>query len=116
LRYFVNLQAALNALSDEVTDFRTNTAPNSLRATKTRNASSGLKDPDWQPFLLTYSGDVDGVIRVKVAEAERNASGRRGVRPTKAITAAGAFVADDADLVRQPLLYLKQRGIGFKGS
>jgi AAA domain, putative AbiEii toxin, Type IV TA system len=107
LRYFVNLEAALNAVSDEVADFRTNTAPNSLRAMKSRNLSSGLKDPDWQPFLLTYSGDVDGVIRVKVAEAERNASGWRGIKPTKAVTPAGAFVADDADLARQPLAVLE---------
>jgi AAA domain, putative AbiEii toxin, Type IV TA system len=107
LRYFVNLQTALTAVNDEVADFRTNTAPNSLRAMKTRNVSSGLKEPDWQPFLLTYSGDVDGVLRVKVAEAEKNASGWRGVKPTRAVTPAGAFVADDADLARQPLAVLE---------
>jgi uncharacterized protein with gpF-like domain len=117
LRFFVNRHAALTAVRDEVSDFRTNVAPNTLRGMKTRNASSGFEEKDWQPFLLNYSGDVDGVIRPKAAAAEKSANSWRGVKPTAAVTVDGAFIADDADLERQPLAVLEaERKSGFRNS
>lgn len=107
LRFFVNRQAALSKVGDEVANFRINLAPSSLRDMKVRNATAGLDDKDWAAFLRSYSGDVDFVVRTKAATAERNANSWRGTKPTVALTAQGAFIADDADLTRQPLAVLE---------
>lgn len=107
LRFFANRQAALNAVKDEVGNLRTNIAPSTLRAMKTRNANAGLEEDDWRPFLLAYSGDVDGVLDAKDAKAEAQAKTWRGAMPASGVTPQGAFVADDAELERQPLAILE---------
>jgi hypothetical protein len=107
LRFFVNQHAAVTAVRDEVADFKANVAPNTLRAMKTRNTSSGFEEKDWQHFLLKYSGDVDSVIGTKAASAKKSANDWRGVKPTTGVAVDGAFVAVDADFERLPLAVLE---------
>lgn len=107
LRWFVNRQQALSAVNNEVINFRTNEAPNTLRGMKARNKSSGLTDENWTPFLQTYSGDVDGIVKAKLDEAERSANSWRGVKPNKPVTEDGAFIAQTTDLSTVPLAVLE---------
>lgn len=78
VRWFVNREAALLKLRDEVIDLRTNRAPATLRVTKERHQAARIKDPEWGPFLLNYEGDVDAFIEAQVADAKSGAAGWRG--------------------------------------
>jgi energy-coupling factor transporter ATP-binding protein EcfA2 len=107
LRFYVNRQQALSAVNNEVANFRTNEAPSSLRTMKSRNKSSGLTEENWRPFLQSYSGDVDGVIKASLGEAEKSANGWRGTKPTKAVGEDGAFILPDSDLSKISLAVLE---------
>lgn len=101
VRWFVNREAALLKLRDEVTDLRTNRAPATLRVTKERHQAARIKDPEWGPFLLNYEGDVDAFIEAQVADAKSGAEGWRGRPISPPADPTTALVADDVDLAQQ---------------
>ena len=107
IRFYTNQIATLKGIKGEVADFRQNRAPAELRAMKEKNNLSGLKPPDWEQFLLTYSGDVDDLVEARAAEAERRVNQCKGIATTKPIDDSGAFIREDADLEKTPLAALQ---------
>lgn len=100
VRWFVNREAALLTLRDEVGDLRANRAPATLRATKERHRASRIKEKDWAAFLLDYEGDVDAFIDAQIEKAKAGAAGWRGKPVPPPSDPAAPLVADDADLVK----------------
>ena len=107
IRFYANRQVALTGIKGEVQDFRQNRAPEALRNMKENNKQSGLKPPDWEQFLLTYSGDVDEMVNTQAAEAEKRAKQWKGSAPTAPIGGADAFISDSADLEKTALSVLE---------
>lgn len=101
VRWFVNREAALLKLRDEVTDLRTNRTPATLRATKDRHQAARIKDPEWGAFLLNYKGDVDTFITDEIAKAKSGAAGWRGRPVSPPAEPTTASLADDVDLTQQ---------------
>ena len=107
LRYFSAQEQSLLTLQDEVRDFRTHKAPQVLRRSKERHKSSGLKSEDWVPFLLDYSGNVDGSLQTHLANTRKSAKNYKGVPPALSSDPQVALIADDAQLENQPLALLE---------
>jgi hypothetical protein len=102
VRYFNNQEQDLLLVKDEVSDHRRNQAPETLRAARERLTASGLKPDQWSNFLLDFQGDVDAILTDGLKAAQKNAADWKGtVRTPQAPDQA--LIADDADLLRQPL-------------
>ena len=101
VRWFLNREAALLTLRDEVADLRGSRAPATLRATKARHLASHIADPDWAAFLLNYSGDVDALVAAEIGKAKAGATSWRGTSPAPNMDLAAPLVAEGADLTRQ---------------
>lgn len=64
IRYFANQQSAITGIKAEVQDLRQNRGPDTLRTMREQHQRARFEDDDWKRFLLTYTGDVDGYVRV----------------------------------------------------
>jgi ABC-type lipoprotein export system ATPase subunit len=106
VRYFSQQEQALHGVQDDVKNVRLNKAPEDLRGMKQKHTQAGLKPTDWEPFLIDFKGDVDKVISDNLDAAQKNVQGWKGVVPIPGIPGT-AFIADDADLNRQPLALLE---------
>lgn len=106
LRYFARQQAALGTLKDEVSDMRRNQAPEALRRSKERHSDSGLKDRQWDPFLLDYKGDVDALLASQAKNVGDSVASWKGTAPAKLEDPNAFYIRADADLERQPLALL----------
>lgn len=107
LRFFSTQEKTLLTLQDEVTNFRNYQAPEALRKSQERHRFSGFKSDDWGPFLLDYSGDVDGSLTKHLFRARDGAKEWKGSPPTPGTDAQAPLIADDAQLDRQPLALLE---------
>lgn len=107
LRFFSNQAQSLLAMKDEVADFRNNKAPEALRGAKERYASSGLKDEEWTPFLLDYSGDVDVVISEGLKRAKSSGDSWKGTTPASSPNPDTPLIDPEADLKKTPLALLE---------
>ncbi|MGO8041413.1 TrlF family AAA-like ATPase [Rhizobium johnstonii] len=105
LRFYAKQQAGLENLQSDVVDQRQNRAPQALRDLKVTHAASKLDDPDWERFMLNFTGDVDGAIKVKTVEANKDVAYWKGSAPT--LLGNGSYVADGADLTKLPLAVLE---------
>lgn len=94
---------ALRSLQNDVSDFRTNRAPMALRAAKQTFAGTHLKDDQWSAFHHTYSGDVDGTIVERLANAVHQVETWRGSQPPAKSDDNQPFLADDAVLKKASL-------------
>lgn len=106
LRSFANRQATLLGLKGEVSDVRRNQAPETLRKLKERNKPAGLKDDEWDRFLLTFAGDVDGSLRDQVASVEKALAGWKGKRPDVPAY-NGSYIKPETQLDKLPLAILE---------
>lgn len=97
VRFFANQENSLTALQDEVAAFRLNSAPDRLRQTKASFIAAHIDDSDWAAFLLDYQGDVDTALTAKIAKAQANAAGWRGVPPVPLTDPNLSYLADGAD-------------------
>src|SRR5207237_1333923 len=84
LRFFASKEQSLLAMKDEVSGLRTHGAPEALRKMTDRHGASALKQEEWQPFLLDYTGDVDSVITTHLESARRGATDWKGAPQTPA--------------------------------
>jgi hypothetical protein len=106
VRYFHNQEQELLTMQDEVANFRTTQAPETLRQIQQRHASSGLKGDDWAPFLVDYKGDVDKVIVERLTLARGNSAGWKGSSPA-APSLDVPLIPPDATLEQQTLALLE---------
>lgn len=107
LRYFANQKQSLESLDQEVRDHRTQRAPEALRQSKVRYQPSGIKEKEWERFLLEYKGDVDAAITAHKSENERRSKEWKGTPPPETSDPTVAIVGDEADLDKQPLALLE---------
>jgi energy-coupling factor transporter ATP-binding protein EcfA2 len=106
VRAFAAREQNLLSLKDEVGNFRAYQAPEALRRSQERYRAANLKDEDWNPFLLDYSGDVDTTLTTHLT------STRDGMKSWKGATLTSAdpnipLIPDDAELERQNLALLE---------
>lgn len=97
LRYFVNQRQSLLSLRRDVDDHRIRRAPEELRQLKERCKQTGVKDADWDRFLLEFKGDVDASIASYQAQNENDTKKWKGT-PLKEVDPNTALIADDAKL------------------
>jgi len=107
IRFYAAQQAALIGIKGEVVDFKQNRAPEVLRSMKEKNKSTGLKPPEWETFLLTYSGDVDTIVDAQLAETEKRSKQWKGVAPVAPTDPSVSFIADATELKSLPLAVLQ---------
>ncbi|MBS0195336.1 MAG: AAA family ATPase [Planctomycetes bacterium] len=107
LRYFANQKQSLLALKQDVQDHRTRRGPEALRQSKSRFQPSGLKDTDWERFLLDFKGDVDAAITAYQAQNEKDTTNWKGMPPVPNADQNVAIITDDAKLDEQPLAILE---------
>jgi energy-coupling factor transporter ATP-binding protein EcfA2 len=106
VRFFNLQEQQLLTLQDEVTDVRSNQAPETLRDLRERHAQSGIKkDEEWEPFTLDYKGDVDHILVERLGAAKRNAQGWKGAPhgPIAQGDLTKPLIPDGVDLTQQPL-------------
>jgi hypothetical protein len=107
VRYF-NLQAQqLLSLQDEVGDVRTNWAPEELRVISEKHVAAGLRGEDWTPFIMDYTGPVDDILTERLKKAQASTDSWKGKAPAPKTDPEVPYVADDAELPRQPLAVLE---------
>ena len=85
---------------------RRNQAPEALRRSKERHSDSGLKDGQWDPFLLDYKGDVDTLLTAQTKTVGDSVASWKGTAPAKLENPNLSYIRADADLERQPLAVL----------
>ena len=107
VRYLRAQERALLALRDEVTDVRTNKAPEQLRRTRERHSETQITPDDWEPFKLDYAGDVDEQIRKYLHQCRGAIRVWRGTTPRTQAQPDGSFVLKDAVLEKLPLATLE---------
>jgi energy-coupling factor transporter ATP-binding protein EcfA2 len=107
LRYFGRQEQALLTVKDEVSDMRRNQAPEALRRAKQKHISAGLKEEEWNPFLLDYKGDVDGLLTAHLKDAAANVRGWKGSAPNPQDDPNATYLAEEFQLDQQPLALLE---------
>jgi hypothetical protein len=98
LRFFSAQEQSLLALGDEVNNFRTHRAPETLRQMQERYKPSALKPDAWTPFLLDYTGDVDSSLTLHLARSRENAKAWKGTPPAPVTDLSFALIAEDRPL------------------
>ncbi|NTE90099.1 TrlF family AAA-like ATPase [Agrobacterium rubi] len=106
IRYFANQQASLTSIRDEVSDLRTNQAPEGLRSLKERHKAAHLNDDQWKSFLLNYDGDVDTVLADRQLAAEKSMASWKGSVPMLGPVEV-PYVAETANLDQTALAPLE---------
>jgi predicted ATPase len=107
LRIYGKQEQSLLAMKDEVSDMRRNQAPEALRRAKQKHTGAGLKEEEWNPFLLDYKGDVDALLDRHTKEVAESAKAWKGVEPKRQEDPNATYLADGYDLDQQPLLLLE---------
>lgn len=107
VRFATQREQQILTLQDEVSDFRTSVAPESLRDTKARNTAAGLKETQWDPFLTQFSGDVDKVLADHLKGTRDRATQLKGTAPAPASDNTKPLIAANAVLDQQPLALLE---------
>jgi energy-coupling factor transporter ATP-binding protein EcfA2 len=107
LRYFANQRQSLLSLKQDVDDHRARRAPEALRQSKLRYKATGVKDADWDRFLLEFKGDVDAAITAYQAQNAKDTKEWKGTPPRDDVDPNTALIAQDAELDQQPLALLE---------
>lgn len=115
LRFFSTQEQSLLALQDEVERLRKNEAPEMLRRSQERHAASRLKDDDWEPFRIDYTGDVDAQITAHLSGCRTAAKRWRGTEVAQPENSETALIDDDAKLDQQPLGLLEAETARLQG-
>lgn len=98
-------QQALLALQDDVADTRQNSAPAQLHQWQVEHAEAALMQDQWKLFLLTFSGDVDAILKAELDKAAREVDAIRGAAvphvSEEHLPTSQPLIADNADLTQQ---------------
>lgn len=93
-------------MQDEVRNMRDTKAPEMLRELQARHAGSGLRDAQWDEFLLVYKGDVDKALSRYTAWADQEIAKIIGVPPPPGDLNV-ALIGDGEDLAAIQLATIK---------
>ena len=97
----------LQALKDDVHDFRTRRGPAWLSKLKQERPDSGLSDSEWNDFNLTFTGPVDTHLEKRIPEAEVQIRSILGNPVTSGEDPNTPLILDDADLAQQSVSLLQ---------
>jgi ABC-type lipoprotein export system ATPase subunit len=107
LKYYANQRQSLLALKQAVTEHRTRTAPEALREAKLQYKGSGLKEADWEHFLLKYKGDVDAAIAAYQDQNQKQITAWKGTAPADDVDPDVPLIASEEKIDEQPLATLE---------
>ena len=107
IRYFSSQEQSLLSLQDEVSDLRTNQAPEMLRGTQERHSGSHLKPEDWASFQLDYTGDVDAQLSKYLQNCRKAAKLWKGTAPVAPCGDGGSYIPANTELQKLPLATLE---------
>lgn len=107
LRYFANQQKSLASLNNEVSDWRQNRGPETLRFLQEQHPNLGFGPSEWEGFLLNYIGNVDSTLETKAGVVGKDLRQWKGTSPANPVDESGAFVEESVDLERIPLATLE---------
>jgi len=97
----------LQALKDDVADFRTRRGPTWLANLKQERPDSGLTDTEWNDFNLTFIGPVDTHLEQRIPEAEARIKSILGTTELASDDANTPLILDDAELGQQSVSLLQ---------
>ena len=103
LRYFAAREQSLLSLQDEIGNFRASQAPETLRRTQERYRTADIEAPKWSPFLLDYTGDVDGSLAGHLEATRNGVKTWKGTRPAATDDVDVSHIPDEADVTKLPL-------------
>lgn len=106
VRYFSQREQSLLSIKDDVTNVRTNRAPEDLREMQERHIQAGIKEAEWPSFLTDFKGDVDKLVTDHLTSAQKNMQGWKGTTPPP-VTGGAAYIPDNAELQKLPLALLE---------
>lgn len=106
VRYFSQREQSLLAIEDDITNTRTNKAPEDLRVLEEKHIQAGIQTTEWPLFLTDFKGDVDKVVTDYLSEVQNIMQVWRGATPLSAGEGV-AYIADDVDLEKMPLALLE---------
>lgn len=103
--------SALGRLADDVADFRNRRSAEIVSEFRTRRAEAELSSEDWEQFRADFVGDVDYLIRTRLAEAKKALSALQGAADPEHPLDSGPqgenpLIPDLADLSSQTLFLL----------
>lgn len=86
------------ALQSYVTDFRDRIAPNELANLRHDNDRAGFAEAEWSRFLKMFSGDVDDLLAMRLAEKDEVLRVLKGAEVAERDATEEPYVPVDADL------------------
>ena len=107
LSYYNNQHQALLTLFDEVKYVRSEVAQEMLQNLRMKHDKSGLKDDDWNKFLMDYKGNVDEVLSEHINYANERSSIWKGKMPENPEKSGESYLRQDANYSEQPLTLLE---------
>jgi energy-coupling factor transporter ATP-binding protein EcfA2 len=103
LRSIAQREQSLLSMQDEVKSFRTFGAVETLRKMSERHRLSGLRNEQWNDFLLDYVGNVDTALDRHLTTARSNGAAWRGTQVQQPDSPNTPLFGDDIDIERIPL-------------
>jgi ABC-type lipoprotein export system ATPase subunit len=85
----------LQGLQREADLFRGTNANLRVGKLKTQFPDAGLSEPDWKRFVLNYAGDIDGLLKANLKDAENRIAALQGPSENEIVEAADAAKAPE---------------------
>lgn len=103
--------SSLGRLADDVADFRNRRSAEIVAEFRTRRAETELSQEDWEPFRVDFVGDVDSLIRTRLAAAKKSLTALQGAADPDNPLDTGPkgenpLIPDGADLSAKTLFLL----------
>ncbi|RIJ32763.1 TrlF family AAA-like ATPase [Henriciella mobilis] len=92
-------KSALHLLQADVREHRDTTAPAYVRRLTRERADAGLEQDEWKLFLTDFAGDVDALLKARLATVEAEIKRLSGAAPVQAVDESGEVAPSDISLL-----------------
>ncbi|NQE47517.1 TrlF family AAA-like ATPase [Herbaspirillum rubrisubalbicans] len=103
---------ALSGIQTDVRHFISNEFPEWIENLKEKRSNAKLSEQDWKTFGVQFSGDVDFLLKSKMAEATKRLLALEGDIPNEFegedVSVTTALIPEDANLAEQPINLLQR--------
>ena len=107
IRLWSYVEQSSRSLQSDVADFRTNRAPETLRAAKDAFKAADLNDEEWERFRHIYKGDVDNTLSERLTHTQHQRQIWRGNSPNPNTADQEAYLTEGTDLKHTSLALLE---------